>query len=188
VYHEAARLQRLVTDLQELSRVEAGAYELRLQPIDLGALTNKIAAHLRHQFEDKGVQLHVHIPSALLMTKADPDRIAQALINLIGNALQYTLAGGQVDVIVQRKNNEVLFSITDTGVGIAAEHLPHLFTRFYRVDKSRARASGGSGIGLTIARHLVEAHRGRIWAESDGIGQGSQFMFSLPLRSKQKLT
>jgi histidine kinase len=86
-----------------------------------------------------------------------------------------------VDVTVQRKNNGALFTIADTGVGIAAEHLPHLFTRFYRVDKSRARASGGSGIGLTIARHLVEVHGGQIWAESDGVGQGSQFMFLLPL-------
>jgi histidine kinase len=181
VYHEAARLQRLVTDLQELSRVEAGTYELDTQPVDLGALTSGVTNHLRRQFEDKGVQLNVHLPPGLLMVEADPDRISQVLINLIGNALQYTPAGGQVDVTVRRKNNGVLFTIADTGDGIAAEHLPHLFTRFYRVDKSRARASGGSGIGLTIARHLVEAHGGQIWAESAGIGQGSQFMFLLPL-------
>ncbi|KAA3661890.1 MAG: HAMP domain-containing protein [Chloroflexi bacterium] len=181
VYHEAARLQRLVTDLQELSRVEAGSYDLHIQPIDLGALTNKIANQLRHQFEDKGVQLHLHIPSALLMVEADSDRISQLLINLIGNALQYTPAGERVDVTLQRKDNGIFFSIADTGMGIAPDHLPHLFTRFYRVDKSRARASGGSGIGLTIARHLVEAHNGRIWAESKGLGQGSQFMFWLPL-------
>jgi histidine kinase len=181
VYHEAARLQRLVTDLQELSRVEAGAYPLHIQPVDLGALAHKVAGHLRRQFEDKGVQLHVHIPAALLMVEADPDRIAQVLINLIGNALQYTPAGGQVDLTVQRKGDSVQFTIADTGIGIPAEHLPYLFTRFYRVDKSRARASGGSGIGLTIARHLVEAHHGRIWAESEGLGQGSRFLFWLPL-------
>jgi histidine kinase len=181
VYHEAARLQRIVTDLQELSRVEAGAYELHIQPVDLGALTNKITSQLRHQYEDKGVQLHVHLPPGLIMAEIDPDRISQMLINLIGNALQYTPSGGQVDVTVQRKNNGALFTISDTGAGIAAEHLPHLFTRFYRVDKSRARVSGGSGIGLTIARHLVEAHGGQIWAESDGPGRGSQFIFSLPL-------
>lgn len=181
VYHEAARLQRLVTDLQELSRVEVGAYPLHIQPVDLGALAYKIAGQLRRQFEDKGVHLRVQIPSALLMAEADPDRIAQVLINLIGNALQYTEAGGQVDLTVQRKNNGIQFAIVDTGIGISAEHLPHLFTRFYRVDKSRARASGGSGIGLTIARHLVEAHNGRIWAESAGEGQGSRFLFWLPL-------
>ncbi len=181
IYYEAARLQRLVTDLQELSRVEAGAYELHIQPVDLGTLTDSITSHLRRQFDDKGVQLQVHLPPGLLMAEIDPDRISQVLINLIGNALQHTPSGGQVDVTVQRKNNRVLFTIADTGTGIAATHLPHLFTRFYRADKSRARASGGSGIGLTIARHLVEAHGGQIWAESAGLGQGSQFTFFLPL-------
>ena len=181
IYPEAARLQRLVADLRELSRIEAGAYELHLKPVDLGALTNNIIRNLHRQFEDKEVQLHVYLPSGLLMAEIDPDRISQILINLIGNALQYTPAGGQVNVTVQRKNNGALFTIADTGVGIASEHLPHLFTRFFRVDKSRARASGGSGIGLTIARHLAEAHGGQIWAESDGLGQGSQFIFLLPL-------
>ncbi|HID54345.1 MAG TPA: two-component sensor histidine kinase, partial [Anaerolineae bacterium] len=181
IYYEAARLQRLVTDLQELSRVESGAYELHIQPVDLATLTDSITSHLRRQFDDKGVQLQVHLPPGLLMAEIDPDRISQVLINLIGNALQHTPSGGLVDVTVQRNNNRVLFTIADTGAGIAAEHLPHLFTRFYRVDKSRARASGGSGIGLTIARHLVEAHGGQIWAESAGLGQGSQFTFFLPL-------
>ena len=181
VYHEAARLQRLVTDLQELSRVEAGAYTLHYKPVDLGEITNNITSRLRRQFEDKGVKLQINLLPGLLMAEADPDRISQLLINLIGNALQYTPSGEQVNVTVQRKNSGVLFTIADTGVGIAADDLPHLFTRFYRVDKSRARASGGSGIGLTIARHLVEAHNGRIWAESAGAGQGSQFMFWLPL-------
>lgn len=181
IYHETARLQRLVTDLQELSRVEAGAYELHCQPVDLAALTNAIAARLRRQFEDKEVQLGVRLPAGLLMAEADADRISQVLINLIGNGLQHTSAGERVDVAVQRKNEAILFTITDTGTGIAAEHLPHLFTRFYRADKSRARASGGSGVGLTIARHLVEAHGGQIWAASDGVGTGSRFSFSLPL-------
>jgi signal transduction histidine kinase len=181
VYHEAARLQRLVTDLQELSRVEAGTYELHTRPVDLAALTSSVTNRLRRQYEDKGVQLNVHLPPGLLMAEADPDRISQVLINLIGNALQYTPAGGQVDVTVRRKNNGALFTIADTGVGFTPEHLPHLFTRFYRADKSRARSSGGSGIGLTIARHLVETHGGQIWAKSAGLGQGSQFIFLLPL-------
>mgnify|MGYP002713071235 CR=1 FL=1 len=181
VYLEAARLQRLVTDLQELSRVEAGAYELHLHPVDLCMLTQKITAQLRPQFEDKGVHLSVHAPSAVLMAEADADRITQLLINLIGNALQYTPSNEQVQVTLQRKDKGVLFTIADTGIGIDPEHLPYLFTRFYRVDKSRARASGGSGIGLTIAQHLAEAHNGRIWAKSAGVGQGSQFMLWLPL-------
>jgi two-component system sensor histidine kinase BaeS len=181
VVHEAARLQRLVTDLQELSRIESGASPLHIQPVDFGALVNRVSGQLRRQFEDKGVQLNVHIPAALLMAEADADRMAQVLINLIGNALQYTPTGGQVNLTVQRKDNGVQILVADTGIGIPAEHQLHLFTRFYRVDKSRARASGGSGIGLTIARHLVEAHHGRVWAESAGLGQGSRFFVWLPL-------
>ena len=181
IQHETVRLQRLVTDLQELSRVAAGAYDLHCKPVDLGQLTERVSTQLRHQFEDKGVQLLVHLPTGLLMAEVDPDRISQVLINLIGNGLQYTPTGGQVDVSVRRKDGGALFTIADTGIGIDAEHLPHLFTRFFRVDKSRARASGGSGIGLTIARHLVEAHNGQIWAESKGVDQGSRFIFLLPL-------
>lgn len=181
VEHEADRLQRLVIDLQELSRVEAGAFELHCKPVDLRILTNKIFNQLSRQFDDKGVQLNLHLPPGLLMAEIDSDRISQVLINLIGNALQHTPSGGQADVTVHRKDNEVLFTVADSGAGIAAEHLPYLFTRFYRVDKSRARASGGSGIGLTIAQHLVRAHGGQIWVESAGLGQGSQFKFLLPL-------
>ena len=181
VYHEAARLQRLAADLQELSRVEAGAYDVRLQPTDMSALVTEVASRLRRQFDDKEVALHVHVPSGLVMAEADADRLTQALINLMGNALQYTPSGGQVAVTLRREKAQVIVTVADTGVGIDAEHLPHLFTRFYRVDKSRARTSGGSGVGLTIARLLVEGHNGRIWAESDGPGHGSIFGFSLPI-------
>jgi signal transduction histidine kinase len=104
------------------------------------------------------------------------------LINLIGNALQYTGSGGQVRISVMQEAGELKVRIRDTGIGIPVEHLPHVFVRFYRVDKSRSRAHGGSGIGLTIARHLVEAHGGRIWAESDGAGTGSTFTFTLPAK------
>ena len=110
----------------------------------------------------------------------DEDRIEQVLLNLVGNALQYTPPGGNVCVSTRYQGGEVRFEVSDTGIGIPAEHLSSLFTRFYRVDKSRSRAGGGSGIGLTIAKHLVEAHGGHIWAESPGRNQGSVFSFSLP--------
>jgi histidine kinase len=111
---------------------------------------------------------------------ADPDRIGQVLTNLLGNALQYTPAGGRVEISVRRAPEGVELAVTDTGAGIAPAHLPHIFDRFYRADRSRARASGGSGIGLTIARSLVEAHHGRIRAASEGEGRGSTFSFTLP--------
>lgn len=182
IYHEADRLQRLVNDLQELSRVEAGAFELKRRPLAVAELVQQTAARLRPQFEEKGVSLTLDIPSDLSIVQADKDRLDQVLLNLVGNALQYTPAGGTVTVTAKTQTSAgLLISIHDTGVGISPEHLPHLFNRFYRVDKSRSRAGGGSGIGLTIAKHLIEAHGGHLWAESAGEGQGSTFSVSLPL-------
>jgi histidine kinase len=181
VYREADRLQRLVRDLQELSRVEAGSFDLHRAQIQLGELIRQTSIRLSPQFEEKGVDLTVEIEPDLPVVYADEDRISQVLLNLMGNALQYTPAGGVVSISAQRHDGTVRVCITDTGVGVTAEHLSHLFDRFYRVDKSRSRAGGGSGIGLTITRHLVEAHGGRIWAASDGPGQGSTFSFVLPV-------
>ncbi len=181
IYREADRLQRLVYDLQELSRVEAGAFELNFKPVPVGDLVESTVARLGYQFEEKGVALETDISVDLPPVRADEDRISQVMLNLVGNALQYTSAGGKVRISARRQGAEVHISVSDTGVGMAAEHLLLIFTRFYRVDKSRARAGGGSGIGLTVAKHLVEAHGGRIWAESPGPGQGSTFTFTLPV-------
>jgi two-component system sensor histidine kinase BaeS len=127
------------------------------------------------------VALESDVPADLPPVRADEDRIGQVLLNLVGNALQYTATGGQVRITAHRQGAEIQISVIDTGIGVSAEHLSLLFTRFYRVDKSRSRVGGGSGIGLTIAKHLVEAHGGRIWAESPGPGQGSTFTFTLPI-------
>jgi histidine kinase len=181
IYREADRLQRLVTDLQELSRVEAGAFALNMRPASVPHLVETTVARLGLQFEEKGVALVTDVPADLPSVQADEDRIGQVLLNLVGNALQYTPAGGQVRVSARHQEAEVQVSVADTGVGMAAEHLPLIFTRFYRVDKSRSRVGGGSGIGLTIAKHLVEAHGGRIWAESAGPDKGSTLTFTLPL-------
>lgn len=113
--------------------------------------------------------------------KVDKDRIIQVLTNLVGNALQYTPSGGKVTIFVRREPSDLLFSVMDSGIGISADQIPLIFNRFYRTDKSRTRTSGGSGIGLTIAKALVKAHGGKIWAESMGEGQGSTFSFLIPL-------
>jgi signal transduction histidine kinase len=181
IQNEAERLQRLVNDLQELSRVEAGAYELHLHAVAPGGLTRVVMERLSRQYEEKGVALEMRVPENLPAVLVDEDRIGQVLLNLVGNALQYTQAGGKVVIQAHAEGNQVLFSVQDNGRGISAEHLPLIFTRFYRVDKSRSRAGGGSGIGLTIAKYLVEAHGGRIWAESEGEGKGSTFNFGLPV-------
>lgn len=185
IYQEADRLQRLVNDLQELSRVEAGAFKLDLQPLRLTDLLKTTTIRLDRQYFEKGVRLEIDIPADLPKVLADADRLSQVLFNLVGNALQYTPAGGQVTVAARRQGDEVQVSVRDTGIGVAAEHLPHVFDRFYRADRSRARLSGGSGIGLTIAKHLVEAHSGRIWVESPGEGKGSTFTFTLPVAKLQ---
>jgi signal transduction histidine kinase len=182
IHQEADRLARLVEDLQELSRVEAGAYPLDFRPISISLIVQQVVKQLAAQADDRQIELLQDVPAGLPPVLADHDRITQVLTNLVGNALQYTPAGGRVNTTAARDGADVLVSITDTGVGIPAEHLPHLFTRFYRVDKSRSRqAGGGSGIGLTIARHIIEAHGGRIWAESAGAGKGSTFKFTLPI-------
>ena len=181
VYREADRLQRLVRDLQELSRVESGALTLDRQPVPVPRLVAAVVDRLGRQFAEKEVTLETDVPADLPPVRADEDRIGQVLLNLVGNALQYTPAGGRVVVDVRQEGEVIRLSVQDTGIGIAPEHLPHVFERFYRVDKSRSRAGGGSGIGLTIARHLVEAHGGQMWAQSAGLGQGSTFTFTLPV-------
>lgn len=134
----------------------------------------------------KGLQLSADIPKGLPFVKADADYAVQILVNLLTNSLRYTPAPGQVTVAVQRQPvaNEVLFQVTDTGVGIDAEHIPHLFEHFFRVDRSLRRTVSGSGIGLPVAKALVETIGGRIWAQSPGVGQGTTFTFALPIASK----
>ena len=180
IHREADRLSRLVDDLQELSRVEAKAYSLDIHPMTVSNLVQTTVKRLAPQARDKHIILHPNLPADLPPLQADEDRITQVLVNLVANAIQYTPVGGNVSITAARQADEIQISVKDTGVGIPPEHLANLFTRFYRVDKSRSRnAGGGSGIGLTIAKHLVEAHGGRIWAESKGDGQGSTFTFSL---------
>jgi histidine kinase len=182
IHREADRLSRLVDDLQELSRVEAKAYSLDVRSVTVSNLVQTTVKRLTPQARDKRIALHSNLPADLPPLQADEDRLMQVLVNLVANAIQYTPEGGDVTISAARQADEIHISVKDTGVGIPPEHLANLFTRFYRVDKSRSRnAGGGSGIGLTIAKHLVEAHGGRIWAESKGEEQGSTFTFSLKI-------
>ena len=180
LHDEAGRLRRLVQDLQDLSRAEAHQIPLQPRSTPPATLATQAVARLAAQFADKPLRLITAVPDTLPAVHADPDRILQVLINLLGNALRYTPPGGTVRLSAEAQPDAVVFQVADTGSGIAAEHLPHLFERFYRVDKARSRALGGSGIGLTIAQALVEAHGGRLWAASPGPGQGATFSFTLP--------
>lgn len=180
IHAEADRLNRLVDDLQELSRVESRAYQLDIRPLDVSSLMQTVTKRLAPQAESKRIFLDFDLTPDLPRLLADEDRALQILTNLVSNAIQYTPKDGRVTISAKRVNGEIQISVRDTGIGIPPEHLPHIFDRFYRVDKSRSRQSGGgSGIGLTIARALVEAHGGRIWVESAGEKMGSTFAFTL---------
>ena len=182
IYAEADRLNRLVDDLQELSRVEAHAYLLDIGAVDVASIVRMVTKRLMPQAESKHISLIHELTPDLPRVLADEDRLVQIMINLTGNALQYTPENGKVTLTAKPVNQAMQISVQDTGIGISPDHLPHIFDRFYRVDKSRSRhVGGGSGIGLTIARALVEAQGGRIWAESSGEGHGSTFIFTLPI-------
>lgn len=178
--HEVRRLRRLVDDLQHLSRVEAGQVTIQPQVFDIVALVQRIVAQLRPQLIEQRLEIVVEAPEGATLAYADPDRAAQVLVNLIGNAIRYTPEDGCITLRVRSAATNIQVVVEDTGIGIPAEALPYLFERFYRVDPSRSRASGGSGIGLTIARHLARAMGGDITAASPGIGKGSVFTLTLP--------
>ena len=180
IHQEADRLERLVRDLQQLSQTEAGQVSMNIQDHKPDGIVQGVIDRMRPQFNEKGILLHVDVPQILPEVRADRDRTAQVLTNLIGNALQYTNSGGEVRITAISDHGYVRFTVADTGCGLAATDLNLVFQRFYRVDKSRSRASGGSGIGLTLAKHLIEAQGGDISATSAGVGKGSQFTFTLP--------
>jgi signal transduction histidine kinase len=181
VQGEVSRLQRLVQELEQLYKAEAGELPLEPEATHPATFVQAAAGRLALQFEDKDVRLETELPPDLPLLQVDPARMTQVMLNLLGNALQYTPAGGRVSVHAWVDGSEVHIAVQDTGIGLTAEHLRHIFERFYRVDKSRSRSGGGSGVGLTIARHLVEAHRGRLTATSPGRDRGSTFTVTLPV-------
>jgi signal transduction histidine kinase len=186
LHGEAGRLRRLVEDLQELSRAEAGRIRLEPRPVAPAELVATALAPLADAFAEKGLALATDLEPDLPPVRADPDRAVQVLTNLLTNALRYTPAPGSVRVSGRPAEGGVELAVADSGIGVAPEHLPRLFERFYRVDASRSRALGGSGVGLTIARALVEAMGGRIRAESAGPGRGATFRVFLPAAGSGK--
>ena len=181
VHRETRLLSRLVTDLRDISLAETGQLPLRKELTDLSALVRTSVARFSSQAEEKGVRLDVEAADGELSADVDPDRIAQVLGNLLDNALRHAPAGGEVVVRLQpgTQRDEVRVTVRDTGSGIPEEHLPNIFERFYRADRARTRTDGGSGIGLAVVRQLIEAHGGRVWAESQP-GKGATFGFVLP--------
>ncbi|MFC2041588.1 sensor histidine kinase [Chloroflexota bacterium] len=177
---EATMLSRLVDELQELTLAEAGELKLNCQANDITRLIKQVVAARQTQAVKKKVSLSAELPDKLPKVNIDSQRIGQVLFNLLENALAHTAKDGVVTVTAVQQGERVEVAVIDTGEGIPAEDLPHVFERFYRVDKSRTRATGGSGLGLTIAKRLVEAHGGEIEVQSEP-GKGSRFSFTLPI-------
>ncbi len=179
VLNQVNLLARLVEDLRTLALAEAGQLLLAKRPTDLVALLQSVLTSFEAQATAQEVTLRADVDPALPVVEVDPDRIQQTIGILIANALRYTPPQGSITIAAQTDRAGVTIGVADTGSGIAPEDLPHVFDRFYRADKSRARESGGSGLGLTIAKSLVEAHGGSIAATSRP-GQGTQLIICLP--------
>jgi len=180
LHEEAMLLNHLVDDLQELSLAEAGQLRLKRQPVALADVVDRAVGAFGSRVEAEGIALQVDLPEDLPPVDIDPRRIGQVVRNLLDNGLTHTSLGGEVGVSARVSKQWVEVKVWDTGAGIAVEDLPYVFERFYRVDKSRSRATGGAGLGLAIARQLVKAHGGQIEVQSE-IGQGTQFTFTLPV-------
>ncbi|MBI2329600.1 MAG: HAMP domain-containing protein [Chloroflexi bacterium] len=180
IHQETILLARLVEVRRTLSLAEDG--QLRFQPgsTDLRSLSLQVIDGFQSQLAAKNIDLVLEAAEDLPPAWVDADRTAQVLRNLLSNALHYTPEGGNIIVRLTADNHDITASVIDTGIGISAEDLPHVFDRFYRVDRSRTRTTGGSGLGLAIVKQLVEAQDGRVWAES-AEGKGSSFTFRVPL-------
>ncbi len=180
IYSEIERLQRLVGDLRMLSQADAGELSLMPQLIAPQSLLERTAAVFQHQAGQQGVELINTAESDLPQVRLDDARMLQVLDNLLSNALRYTPPQGRVTLSARRVNDEVVFSVQDTGEGIAPEELPNIFQRFYRVDSSRHSDGGESGLGLAIVKAITEAQGGRVWAESTP-GQGTTMYVAFPV-------
>jgi two-component system phosphate regulon sensor histidine kinase PhoR len=161
----AMRMQRIVDDLLDLSRIESGGWRPNVTSVDVSAVIASVIAEVGARAAAKGLELVMDIHSDAVRLQADPTAIRQVIANLVENAVQYTTTGG-VSLRTRAEHGMVRLDVADTGVGIAAEHLPRIFERFYRVDAGRSREQGGTGLGLAIVRHLVDAHGGRVEAVS----------------------
>jgi signal transduction histidine kinase len=181
LHEEAKRLSRMVEELRTLSLAEAGELDLVLRPVSVEDLLARTVAAYGPQAEKKGVELTMDASHDLPDIEVDPDRMAQVLDNLMSNALRFTPEGGRVQLSASAYRGQVQLIVEDDGSGIPAEDIPYIFTRFYRGDNARSGQEGSSGLGLPIARSIVEAHGGQISAESER-GQGMRFIVRLPAR------
>ncbi len=180
IHREAEHLNRLIEDLRTLSPADAGELRLTCQLVSPRDLLERTAAAHLPQARQLEISLRVTAEANLPLVNVDPERMAQVLGNLVSNALRYTPAGGEISLVATQQGNRVLLTVQDNGVGIAPDKLPYIFDRFYRGDEARQASEGESGLGLAIAKSLVELHGGAISVEST-LGEGTTFVISLPV-------
>ena len=188
IKEQTSLLTRLTSDLRDLSLAESGQLKLVLSPTDLVDLVRRKASQFEVKAQEKGIETKLVLPEEAPKVNVDPARIEQVLGNLLTNAIRHTPSGGSITVLIRALDRDkahqidspsLILSVADTGEGIASEHLPHIFERFYRVETSRARSEGGAGLGLAIVKQMVQAHGGKVWVESE-LGKGSSFYVALP--------
>ncbi len=167
ILSNARRMQRLVDGLLDLSRIESGRWQPELEEVDVAVTIEDVWGGAAERAAARRVELSLDVAAGAESVAADPDGLRQVLRNLIDNALRYSPPGGRITCRSRRDGEGTVISVSDTGPGIAGEHLPRIFERFYRADHSRSREEGGTGLGLAIVKHLVEAHGGRVWADSE---------------------
>ena len=180
ILDHSRRLARLTEDLLRLSEMDAERLELEVRRVSVPQLVESCYETAQRRAGEKGLTLSLELPSNLPDVAGDNRRLQEILQNLLDNAIQYTLPNGKIILSAEIKNDEVILTVTDTGIGIPQSDQPRIFERFYRVDAARSREAGGTGLGLAIAKHLIEAHGGRIWVESE-VGVGSKFHVSVPI-------
>src|SRR5438128_9124754 len=180
IFRSAQRLTDLINELLHVSRLEAGRVELTPKPTDARAIADQAIAVVAVAALAKRIEIDNAIDRATPAVQADPERLQQILVNLLSNAVKFTPDGGRVTITAGRQKEQVWLAVTDTGVGIPREELARIWDPFYQVESTLRRRHGGSGLGLTIVRRLVELHGGLVRAESEGENQGSRFTFTLP--------
>jgi two-component system phosphate regulon sensor histidine kinase PhoR len=180
ILEHSRRLARLTEDLLMLSKMDAERLELEIRRLSVSQLIESCLETAQRRAAEKDLRISVNTAQRLPDIAGDRRRLAEVLQNLLDNAIQYTLPGGQIMLSAEEGDAEVVVTVSDTGIGIPQADQPRIFERFYRVDVARSREAGGTGLGLAIAKHLVEVHGGRLWVDSE-VGQGSQFHFSVPL-------
>lgn len=179
IYDESERLNRLITDLLELSKIEKQAMPLKITEVNVNEVIEKSTQTISKFARDKNLTLHLPDSEHPVFVEADVERLGQIVLNLVANAVNYTSDNGDIYIDAEERSSKVVISVKDTGMGIPEEALDRLFERFYRVDKARSRHSGGTGLGLAIVKHLVESHDGKIYVNSQE-GIGTTFTVELP--------